>query len=419
MATTIQENQYIILKKGDVSKIVKLVKRQRINFEKMQFTLDPLIDQDFETVWQLPGKKLPLVPLSHVPEPESYKLTKEDLAGTDHDNRNINDRAQKNQALTDVQVEKLKTEVDGAALVEKLRENNESFDQKTEFSKKKFLKKKIKKHVKYFVAQRPTPRLIAKCYEGRNAGAICSLTADALALTTNFLNVYPGVNIGVVEHCSGLILSSILYRGGTAYNFYSPRNTHCVQLMNYPESFVDSNLVELPLSDVGKLIARKTDYRDYARVPLDPVTETEYEFDQLEAIQTEMVELKATRALDRDEERRVKQTTNILRRQKTIKFLSSGPCLDGLAICTKHHPASIALPMLHLVKPSRPFTIFCQEIEPLKDTFTKLQDSDLTTRLEIKEIFFRHMQVLPHRTHPQMYMRSQRGYLLTGIRIES
>ena len=74
--------------------------------------------------------------------------------------------------------------------------------------------------------------------------------------------------------------------------------------------------------------------------------------------------------------------------------------------------------MLKLVKPSRPFVVYSLNREPLMECFQNLQETGLALCLEVKDIFFRQMQVLPNRTHPEMFMKGQRGHILTGIRVE-
>lgn len=51
--------------------------------------------------------------------------------------------------------------------------------------------------------------------------------------------------------------------------------------------------------------------------------------------------------------------------------------------------------------------------------FMNLQQSNIAILLEIKEIFFRQIQVLPNRTHPEMFMKGMRGHVLTGIRVDN
>ena len=87
-------------------------------------------------------------------------------------------------------------------------------------------------------------------------------------------------------------------------------------------------------------------------------------------------------------------------------------------VVAKYHPSSVVVPMLNLVKPSRPFVVYSLNREPLMECFQNVQEAGTAICLELKDIFFRHMQVLPNRTHPEMFMKGQRGYVLTGIRVE-
>lgn len=147
---------------------------------------------------------------------------------------------------------------------------------------------------------------------------------------------------------------------------------------------------------------------DYFYLPQDPETSEKYDLNNLENLPGEITE------------RRKRQVTNIKRNVNLIDSLTSTPeYFDGLLICTKFHPTSIALPLLHLLKPSRPFTIFCINKEPLMDAFIKIQELSLAIQLNLRDIFLREMQVLPNRTHPEMFMKGHRGFILTGIKVKS
>lgn len=54
---------------------------------------------------------------------------------------------------------------------------------------------------------------------------------------------------------------------------------------------------------------------------------------------------------------------------------------------------------------------------PLARTYQALQEGNIAIKLELIDIFTRHQQVLPQRTHPHMMMNGASGYLLRGIAV--
>jgi tRNA (adenine-N(1)-)-methyltransferase non-catalytic subunit len=416
--TKIKENQWIILKRGDILKTVQVIKKKKHNFEKLQFTLDAIIGQEFETAWRLEKKGRNngiLMPLDFIPETESYTLKPDELDQAVRDNRSIDDKSQGNNSISDEYVLKMKKEVSEGKLsyqemMDTIKAAAANSTTKTDYSLKKYETRKEQKHLKYFVVQKPTPRLVTKCYEGRNTGQICYLTNEAMAFMVNQLNVQKNTTIGVVETTSGMCLANILNRGANVLNFYdgSATATHCVDIMNYESEFLDESLLPFPLDKVGTLLNQKKSYEDYFRIPFDPETDKPYVLEEIGEINK--VSEKGTR--------RGKQSTNIIKNLKIIDRLNNGPSLDGLMVVTKYHPSSVVLPMLNLVKPSRPFVVYNINREPLMECFQSLQESGMAICLEVKNTFFRQMQVLPNRTHPEMFMKGQRGYILTGIRVE-
>lgn len=292
--TKIKENQWIILKRGDILKTVQVIKKKKHNFEKLQFTLDAIIGQEFETAWRLEKKGRNngiLMPLDFIPETESYTLKPGELDQAVRDNRSIDDKSQGNNQITDEQVLKMKKEVSEGKLTYQEMMNTikaaaANTTTKTDYSLKKYETRKEQKHLKYFVVQKPTPRLVTKCYEGRNTGQICYLTNEAMAFMVNQLNVQKNTTIGVVETTSGMCLANILNRGADVLNFFdgSATATHCVDIMNYENEFLEESLLPFPLDKVGTLLNQKTSYEDYFRIPFDPETDKPYVLEEIEEI---------------------------------------------------------------------------------------------------------------------------------------
>ena len=113
---------------------------------------------------------------------------------------------------------------------------------------------------------------------------------------------------------------------------------------------------------------------------------------------------------------------------------------DSLIIATKYNPTTTLLRLLPYLAPSCPFVIYHEFLEPLLDTFRHLQNisatttatsdiasrecsQDINTRknvainLRLTDVWFREYQVLEGRTHPNMNMSQNGGYLLMGTKL--
>lgn len=91
--------------------------------------------------------------------------------------------------------------------------------------------------------------------------------------------------------------------------------------------------------------------------------------------------------------------------------------LDALIIVAKEHPTAILNALLPFVKPSRPIVIFQLSRDVLMETFLDLKSSGKVTGLKLTSNWLRMYQVLPNRTHPDVNMNGNSGFLLHGYTV--
>lgn len=91
--------------------------------------------------------------------------------------------------------------------------------------------------------------------------------------------------------------------------------------------------------------------------------------------------------------------------------------MDGLVVVAKEHPMSIVNALLPFMKPSRPIVIFSLSREILMEAFIELKTSGNVTGLRLTSNWLRMYQVLPDRTHPDVNMSGNSGFLLSGFTI--
>lgn len=91
--------------------------------------------------------------------------------------------------------------------------------------------------------------------------------------------------------------------------------------------------------------------------------------------------------------------------------------MDALIIVAKEHPIAILNTLLPFVKPSRPIVIFQLSRDILMETFIDLKSSGKVTGLKLTSNWLRMYQVLPNRTHPDVNMNGNSGFLLHGYTV--
>lgn len=91
--------------------------------------------------------------------------------------------------------------------------------------------------------------------------------------------------------------------------------------------------------------------------------------------------------------------------------------LDSLIIVAKEHPVSILRALLPFVKPSRPVVVFNLSRDILMETFIDLKTNGNVTGLKLTSNWLRMYQVLPNRTHPDVTMGGNSGFILHGYTV--
>ncbi|MEQ2178544.1 tRNA (adenine(58)-N(1))-methyltransferase non-catalytic subunit TRM6 [Goodea atripinnis] len=78
-----------------------------------------------------------------------------------------------------------------------------------------------KKYENTVTVLKPTCRIIAMMYHGREPGKICHLRYDTLAQMLTLANVHAGSKVLVFETCAGLVLGAIMERMGGRFSLTS------------------------------------------------------------------------------------------------------------------------------------------------------------------------------------------------------
>uniref|UniRef100_A0A8C1AMD5 tRNA (adenine(58)-N(1))-methyltransferase non-catalytic subunit TRM6 n=1 Tax=Cyprinus carpio carpio TaxID=630221 RepID=A0A8C1AMD5_CYPCA len=419
---------YVVLKRGDVFKSVQVENKKKVIFEKQWFFLDNAVGQLFGTRFEIEaGGSLKLKAAKHSGDSLDSKE-----AG--QDNRHILDDG-KSQKLTRDDIETLKEQgLKGQEIVQQLIDNSTTFKDKTEFAQEKYIKKKKKKYESDITILKPSTRLLAMMYHGREPGKICHLRYDTLAQILTLGNIHAGSKILVFETCAGLVLGSVMERMGgfgsviQMYPGGGPTRAG-MESFGFPSHFHET-LHEFPLCKVNALLAGTLDLSEKdadgnrrSESSQETSGVSEERSSEPQSMEVSVDPQEEMRRVERERLREQKAQEKKVKMEEKRKKLASAAALlegrnaDGLVIASRFHPCPVLMGLLKFIAPSRPFVVYCQYREPLIECYTKLREQGGAISLRLTDSWLRHYQVLPNRTHPVLLMSGGGGYLLSGTTV--
>ncbi|KAM9778185.1 tRNA (adenine(58)-N(1))-methyltransferase non-catalytic subunit TRM6 [Syngnathus typhle] len=429
----INEGDYVMLKRGEIYKAVQIQSKRKVMFEKQWLFLDNAVGHLYSTTFEIvPGGQVQPV------KPQDAPSAASDAKQAGTDNRNIVDDG-KSQKLTRDDIETLKEQgLKGQEIIQQLIDNSSTFRDKTEYAQDKYIKKKKKKYENKLSILKPTCRIMALMYHGREPGKICHLRYDTLAQMLTLANIHAGSKVLVFETCAGLVLGAVMERMGgygsviQMYPGGGPVRAG-VENFGFPSHFHDT-LHDFPICHVNALLAGTLDtsFKDpsaeasnsnvameeepkmeQSKPPEDPAN--------MDTNAGEEQRTDAERESGRDAKAQLKRVKQEERRKKLAAAVAQleGMNADGLVIASRFHPCPVLMGLIRFLSPSRPFVVYSQYKEPLIECFTKLKERGGTVNLRLTDTWLRHYQVLPNRTHPKLLMSGGGGYLLSGITVET
>ena len=107
--------------------------------------------------------------------------------------------------------------VSGGTIIKKLMQGSSSFQDRTEFSKQKYIKKKMSKYFTFVKLVKPSALTLCKSFYESKPDKIGYLRFDSLAQLLNYANVQANSQVLVFENCSGLVLGAVAERVAGRY----------------------------------------------------------------------------------------------------------------------------------------------------------------------------------------------------------
>lgn len=358
------------------------------------------------------------------------------------DNRNIVADVE-SQSLKPDEIEKLRESCTSSSeIVGQLVENSKTFASKTEYSQDKYLRKKEKKYFEYVQIRKPTIRMIAEIMYRQDAEKIYGLRIDSLSQLLSYSGVCGTGNYMVYESgTNGLIPAAILNSLGAntdakllhihpgnvpqkqallALNLDSEQLDRCVSVNFYS---VLRHFYQSRDAGISSGIKRKVEDDNIVDTEGVLSKKAKVENDDETTLVTDEIpstipntEDTTAQTVPGERDAVVKPATVprwVLDNEKGCELLKEN--LDALIIVAREHPGSILKGLLPFVKPSRPVVIFNSSREILTEIYTDLKANGQITALRLTTNWLRNYQVLPNRTHPNVLMSGNGGFLLCGF----
>jgi tRNA (adenine-N(1)-)-methyltransferase non-catalytic subunit len=340
------------------------------------------------------------------------------------DNRNLVDD-NRSQGLNQSQVERLRRiGMEGAAIVGTLIENSATFENKTVFSKAKYVAKKQMKYQQRCRMVRCTPYSVCETMFLKEPRKMLNLREDTLGQILSYSNVCAGCQVLVMDNCMGVVTGALAQRMGgygkviSVYNGQQPAYLDMITRFNL--TFAENHSIKWVHSgDVfNEDVASANDLKeeDSEKVEREalvwPCPLQDHTRDYLEKMGAER---EKRNFLAKRCARFARKLTRHTPMEAKV-MLNSRKC-DSVIIASRYDPTATLLELLPYLAPSSPFVVFCEFIEPLAGCFRELQKQSLAINIRLSDTWMREYQVLPGRTHPNMNMSQSGGFLLTGIKL--
>ncbi|XP_004343480.1 hypothetical protein CAOG_07606 [Capsaspora owczarzaki ATCC 30864] len=419
----INENDYVIMTKGDSIKIHLVQRGNLVHFGKLSFKLDSAIGQPCDSYYEVTRDGLTRV------NRVSDVLAETEESSVAKSNQFLVDKGS-NQKLTADDVQSMKrANVTGQTLISKLVENSSSFEHKTEFSQAKYIKKKQQRHLNVVRIARPTAQTLCEALFITDNSKIMSLRIDSLAHMLTFGNVFSGIRVAVVEGTHGLLSGACLERMGGAGTLLQLHHSDVPsrQFMlpfNFDEKAL-SIVKYMPLTTLSHVLSETPRPTTAEAAGIETSSAVPMEVDTSDqAAQEEAAPAPAETPVEAAEGQKAAGAGKRNGRPRmprpdvdaAIRELRRGR-FDCLLQATRHNPASLLFPMLPFLLPSRPFVVFCQFQEPLVECALRLRREGLAVNVQVVEVLFTDHQVLPSRSHPNMTTSGTGGFMLSGTTV--
>lgn len=327
---------------------------------------------------------------------------------------------------------------DSKEIVSTLVANSKSFNEKTEFSQEKYIRKKEKKYFEFVQIRRPTIRLLSEIFYRQDTDKALGLRMDSLSQLISYSGVNSSGNYLIYESgTSGLVPAALLNSMGDTG---SARLVHI-----HPGNFAQKQaMLALNLNDeqykkcvsvniysVLRQFYQSSEYSESSVTVIETTTEIDDSSRKRKLEDDGSNEINPPKKLhiegiDETSETPSNESTPAAKQKRpkwwhenreAIEVLKQK--VDSLVIVAREDPFNIVKELLQFVHPGRPVVIFhtCKEV--LMECYFRLKTLDKMINLRLTTNWMRNYQVLPMRTHPAVQIQGTSGFLLVGYTVGS
>jgi len=411
----IREGDTVIVRMHDDESSHMLHVRGEQKLFKKRLVVDSLIGAPYGSVFQIDGMTLTRVHEDQQGLDELEVAAEEETnAGKAKvrkgDNSNYND-TNTSQKMTIAQIEKLKESgVSGNQIIQSLIANSDTWGAKTDFAQEKWLKKKQQKYIKRMRIIETTPLSLCEVYHTKSRDKVCGLRHDSLAQLISHSGAHAGCRALVVESCVGLVVGSIAARmqgAGSILALYTGQQPHfeLVDALNLCDEAA-SVIQPFPSTELAAAVA-DIEAHGFAAASAAPPPYVPPVVEGAEgADRVAMEPQRVTKAHNKTG----RKAEDIDRVRHQLRLGA-----NSLIIACRYNILPILKLALRMLMPSSPFVLYCEFVEPLVECYLHLIQQGLAIRVSTSDTWMREFQTLPGRVHPQMYMSTSSGYILSGV----
>lgn len=392
MENLIKAGDYVIVQRQGYTKLHKIKEHGIITLGQISIELDNCIGQKYFETFQMVLKNKKAYTLEKVDQATTVLDIKREIYGMD--NRNIMDDGN-SQNLSKDDITRLQEEsVSSTDIVEKLIENSKTFNDKTEYSQEKYLKKKEKKYFRFIQIRKPTIRLLAQMFYRQDPSKTLGMRIDDLSQLLTYTNIQSDGDYVLYDSgTSGLVTAAVMHAIGS--------NTKGRLIHMHPGNECQKNAF-LAMQFPKEQNERCINVNLYSVLRCFYQNKNSYTEEEQPCKKMKL------------EESAIKKPCWQIENEKACKILLNK--IDGLVIVSKEHPVNIVSALQPFLKGSRNLVVFNVIKEPLQDLYVHLKSKCDFVCIKLSNNFMRNYQVLPERTRPDMLMTNG-GFILTAHKL--
>eukprot|EP00551_Chaetoceros_affinis_P008002 CAMPEP_0203680010 /NCGR_PEP_ID=MMETSP0090-20130426/37794_1 /ASSEMBLY_ACC=CAM_ASM_001088 /TAXON_ID=426623 /ORGANISM="Chaetoceros affinis, Strain CCMP159" /LENGTH=528 /DNA_ID=CAMNT_0050547891 /DNA_START=31 /DNA_END=1617 /DNA_ORIENTATION=+ len=439
---TVSDGDYVLLVFADKRHIFAQVlsswrgKSPPLKINKKSYSTSNLIGLTYGTVLEL-DLKHGLVPLPDgedvIPADLSLIMDGGELLELEeslierscgNDNRNLIDSSD-SQKITEEEITQMRSNpsISGSAIIKTIIQNSSTFESKTSFSKAKYIKRKQMKYQPRCRLIKCTASSVCTAMYLKDARKMLNLRDDSLAQILSMANVSAGCKVLCYDLCCGVVTGSLAQRMGgygTIYSIFTGNAPCFVDLIaRFNLNFVEHNSIKW--LHAGQVfhdeINVKVEGEDYELMdrrkmvwpcPFQPHTQRYVENMKDDNNRISFLNKRQSRF-----SRKMTRPSS----DEVLHSMENGKKCDSLILACNYDPTHTLLTLLPYLETSCPFVVFFEYMEPLIECFREIQKLGLAINLRLTDTWMREYQILPNRTHPNMNMSQNGGFILTGVKL--